>query len=336
MIRTIRKHFKHMPDANRKKFRRLFAKALLVFASVATALVLANIILWIFNIGKVELYRYDPGYGYLAVPDQWPSPRGITFRINSAGLRGPDFTPVKKPGTLRLVFAGDSVTFGGGIVSDANTFVNLAAARLSRLSGRNIDAVNISAPGWSVQNIKGYVARYGLYDADALIWILPREDFYRPFSHEGMPTESGFRLQFLLSVSMRRLFALARPKIKPHPPESASAQDAASSATLAENIAAFKYVLAYAHDRGIRIFVIFFPEGNLPADSLPQAYREYRVTAESFGAKICDISGQINADGGLSLFYDGVHLDPRGHQVTAALVAQCINNSLSSLIQLAH
>jgi hypothetical protein len=325
-----------MSGLNQKRFRRLFANTALVFASAATALILANIILWIFNIGKVEIYRYDPDYGYLAVPDQWPSPRGITFRINDAGLRGPDFSPVKKPGTLRLAFVGDSVTFGGGIVSDADTFVSLAAARLSSMSGRNIDTINISAPGWSVQNIKGYVARYGLHDADALIWILPREDFYRPFSHEGMPTESGFRLQFLLSVSMRRLIALIRPKIRSNPPESTSAQDAASSATLAKNIAAFKYVLAYARSRRIRIFVIFVPEGDLPADSLPQAYAEYRITAESFGAKICDISGQIDADGGWALFYDGVHLNPRGHQVTAALVAQCVSNSLSSLVRTAN
>lgn len=325
-----------MPSLKQTRFRRLFANTVLVFASAATALVLANIILWIFNIGKVEIYRYDPDYGYLAVPDQWPSPRGITFRINGAGLRGPDFSPVKKPGTLRLAFVGDSVTFGGGIVSDGDTFVNLAAARLSRMSGRNIDAVNISAPGWGVQNIKGYVARYGLYDADALIWILPREDFYRPFSHEGMPTESGFRLQFLLSVSMRRLFALIRPKLELHRPKPTGVEDAAISTTLAANIAAFKYVLAYARERGIRIFVIFFPEGDLPADSLPQAYGEYRATAASFGAKICNISGPIDADGGWSLFYDGVHLDPRGHQATAALVAQCVGNSLPSLMRAAN
>jgi hypothetical protein len=181
----------------------MLAKVLLVLLSTVLTLVLANVALWVFNLGDVELYFHDPEIGYLTKPDQWPSPRGVVFRINRAGLRGPDFSPIKKPGVLRLTFIGDSVTFGGGIVSDANTFVGLSAAELSRLTGRPVDTVNISAPGWGIPNMQHYIARYRLYGADVVVWVLPREDFHRPFSRaENMSTRKPFsRLTFLLTVA---------------------------------------------------------------------------------------------------------------------------------------
>jgi hypothetical protein len=118
------------------------------------------------------------------------------FRINHFGLRGPDFSPTKEPGTLRITFIGDSVTFGGGVVSDGDTFVSLSAARLSEITGRKVDSVNISAPGWGVSNMEQYIERRGVHCADIVVWILPREGFHRPMSWaEGMPyRKPAFRL----------------------------------------------------------------------------------------------------------------------------------------------
>lgn len=114
--------------------------------------------MWVFNLGDVELYFHDSELGYLAKPDQRPSPGGIVFCINRAGLRGPDSSPIKKPGALRLTFISESVTFGSGIVSDtdANTFVGLSEAQLSRATGRSVDTVSISAPGCGISNMEHY------------------------------------------------------------------------------------------------------------------------------------------------------------------------------------
>ena len=78
--------------------RSLPTKLLLVALSAALTLAAANVALWALNFGDIEVYDHDPEYGYLTKPDQWPSPRGIVFRINQAGLRGPDFSPTKRAG----------------------------------------------------------------------------------------------------------------------------------------------------------------------------------------------------------------------------------------------
>ena len=40
-------------------------------------------------------------------------------------------------------------------------------------------AINISAPGWGIQNIVAYVQSVGFYDADLVVWVVPADDFRR-------------------------------------------------------------------------------------------------------------------------------------------------------------
>jgi hypothetical protein len=297
---------------------------------------LANLALWALNLADVEVYDHDPDFGYVAKPDQWPSPRGIVFRINRAGLRGADFSPSKEPGTLRIAFIGDSVTFGGGIVPDTKTFVSLSAARLSEISGRKLDTVNISAPGWGLMNMERYIKRHRVYGADLAVWVLPREDFYRPMSWaEGMPyRKPAFRLTFLASLAFERA-KVVWGKIAPNQPPASSKSTAWSLDLLHQNVRNFENALELIRSSGAKTVVVFFPEGAMPADADPAAYAQFHTAAESSGAKTCDLSRQVEAGGGVALFYDGAHLNPLGHQVTGRLVAECLSRAEPLLFQIA-
>ena len=43
---------------------------------------------------------------------------GVLHRTNSAGVRGPEFSPRVPRGTFRIVLAGDSIAMGHGIEED--------------------------------------------------------------------------------------------------------------------------------------------------------------------------------------------------------------------------
>ena len=316
--------------------RPLQITTLLAFSTIL-CLAAANVALWAMNMGNIQIYRRDPDFGYVTMPDQWPSPRGIVFRINQAGLRGADFPEHKAPGTLRITFVGDSVTFAGGVVSDANTFVSLSAAELSRKSGRTIDTVNISSPGWSPLNMQRYIARYGLYGADVVAWVLPREDFYRPmFDGTDILTQKPmFRLQVFLTAALQRLESRwAEPKTAR---ASGDEEPAAVSPgdPLEINLNAFSRVLSEARDRGIPVVVIFFPEGGKAADSNPKAYKAYTDAAHAASAQTCDVSPEMAANGGDALFYDGAHLNANGHIVSGRLIAACLARFAPSLFHAA-
>lgn len=104
---------------------------------------------------SAEPYTFEPipgfegRFGASIGPDAPPSaqfePRLIDVRINSLGLRGPELGR-KAPGERRVVFCGDSLTFGHGL-DHAETFPELAAAML-RDRGIAATACNAGVPGY--------------------------------------------------------------------------------------------------------------------------------------------------------------------------------------------
>ena len=304
---------------------KLVKVALLMAGSLIFSLAIANVGLWVLKVGDPPIYYRDAAFGYLAVPDQWPSTRGIPYRINQAGLRGADFPATKPAGTFRVVFIGDSVTFGGGVVSDSDTYVVQVADALARQLHRKVDSVNISAPGWGIENMEAYVERYGLYGADLVIWVLPFEDLRRPKNEgAGMPTSKSFRIVFLASHTIQ----IARSKLRG---SEWQAPEKSDPAILTANLKSFGHTLDLINQTGAKALMVFFPMGAVAADSDPQAYREYQDVARAHGIQTCDVCAQMNAAGGEALFYDGAHLNSHGEHVAGPLIAQCVAERLPSL-----
>jgi len=299
----------------------------LLLLSIIVSLVAANVGLWALRIADPPIYLHDPEIGYMAVPNQWPSSRGLYYHINHAGLRGPEFSESKQANAYRVVFIGDSVTFGGGAVSDKDTFV----VRVGRSVGQELhsktDTVNISAPGWGVQNMDAFISRYGLFRADLVIWMLPYEDFRRPKNFApGMPTRRQFRLVCLakhaLEMARLRMFDMRGAR--------EGSSRAPTSHVLEDNLAAFDHALRLIAKSGARALVIFFPMGDTPAVEDKEAYQSYQAVATRHRIGICDVCPLVEAAGGAALFYDGVHLNSLGHEVTADVVYSCGRRLLDS------
>jgi len=86
-------------------------------------------------------FQYDGNpRGYFAELNQ------VHHDVNPSGFRGPAFTP-KPKGTFRMVFLGDSFTFGEG-VHNQDTYPE-AAARLLRKDGRRVEACNLGVGGYN-------------------------------------------------------------------------------------------------------------------------------------------------------------------------------------------
>ncbi len=76
---------------------------------------------------------------------------GQTISINSLGLRGPEVTPEKPPGALRVACVGASTTFGLYAKDDASTWPAMLERRLRAAggAGRAVEVLNCGAPGWT-------------------------------------------------------------------------------------------------------------------------------------------------------------------------------------------
>lgn len=152
----------------RRRRRRWFAAALVLFV-LAALLAIAELLLrlaWTPPAGFEEVHRvpafrqpeantWEPLPNLVGhfredrpqdlPPSAWFEPRVLEIRTNSLGLRGPDLGDVQ-PGERRVLFGGDSLTFGLGIAAE-ESFPMRTAALLSA-PGAQVTACNAGVPGY--------------------------------------------------------------------------------------------------------------------------------------------------------------------------------------------
>ncbi|HEX6268095.1 MAG TPA: hypothetical protein VFZ81_14520 [Burkholderiales bacterium] len=156
-------------ERNPKKTLAAVWLAFLVLFAVAAEVALRQLS----GLGRPVLFYSHPAYGYRMLPNQetWRF-GGAHFRINNLGLRaGEDWRP---GGEGKVLFLGDSVTYGGNHISNEDLFSELAVRKLPGLvSG------NAGIPNWGVENVYGLVVEERFLPASVYVTTFIEDDFYR-------------------------------------------------------------------------------------------------------------------------------------------------------------
>lgn len=136
----------------------------------------------IFGLGKVVIYQSHPIYGYRPVPNQLVSrDNGHTnIKINNLGLRANQDWLEKTPNKKRILFLGDSVTYGGSYIDNQDLFSTLAFK-----NNKNIETANAGVNAWGILNIHGLIQNLNFMPADIYITLVPEGDFYRGLNGIG-------------------------------------------------------------------------------------------------------------------------------------------------------
>ena len=115
---------------------------------------------------------HEPGAGYtLMKPGSHYEWQSIPVDINSHGLRGPETTYEKPPGTIRILNLGDSVVMGWG-VREEDTYGRQLEALLNQHSSgvQRYEVINAGVPGWNLENALAYLQAEGLkYQPDLVL-----------------------------------------------------------------------------------------------------------------------------------------------------------------------
>ena len=111
---------------------------------------------------------------------------GVPVQTSSHGLRDHEYAEQKPPGSTRIAFFGDSITYGQGVVA-RDVFTERIERTLDREVGP-VEVLNFGAPGMNSFRELLYYANFGRrFEADivVLVWV--------PFDH----LTSGFTLEDL-------------------------------------------------------------------------------------------------------------------------------------------
>lgn len=128
--------------------------------------------------------QFRPGAEFRLVYDDRRTARGraassVVYRINGVGFRGPDISPERTPGTLRVMMLGDSFTFGEGVADSHLASTRLEAALRAGLK-RDVEVMNCGTSAWGTSDEINYLSQTGMRfgpDLVIVVYVLNDADY---------------------------------------------------------------------------------------------------------------------------------------------------------------
>jgi hypothetical protein len=122
-----------------------------------------------------HIYRAHPQLGWVGRPGATVRRSLMSsceeYRYNNDGFRGPDRTPAKAPGTLRVVVLGDSFLEGYQFADDELLTAHLEKMLTARLH-RPVEVINMGLAGWTTpQQYMAYQVYGRQYDPDLVVLL---------------------------------------------------------------------------------------------------------------------------------------------------------------------
>ncbi|MBP0017667.1 MAG: SGNH/GDSL hydrolase family protein [Cyanobacteria bacterium SBLK] len=273
-----------------------------------------------FGLGTPPLVQFDSEMGYRFQPNQKMRRFGNWVEYNQYSQRSGAIAHLKKEGVLRILMLGDSVLNGGNRTDQKETISEQLEIRLTE-RGREVEVLNASANSWGIGNQLGYLKKFGLFDADAIILQIGTHDLVQPTSpgKNLHPTEypSSAIAELLNSYLLPRLSRFLRAK--------AIANDEFLEAQFTENLQYLQAIAALVRDSDLPLFVVYTPsrEDLLPTPNNPLYKTQFFQFLQEKEIAAIDVHGfwrEIPSETVQSYFLDWAHLTPEGQYSIAELV----------------
>ena len=160
------------------RLRRWGAPLLLLTLSIAFALAIGEIAARVLypRVRATSWYRYDPRYGFRhrasrsVLSSEWGDGQPWRVVTNAHGFRGDEWTWQQPDGTRRVLFAGDSFTFGNGVADEHTLPVAVETTLAERDASWQV--VNLGTSGWGPQNVIAWLRTEGAaLEASCLVYV---------------------------------------------------------------------------------------------------------------------------------------------------------------------
>jgi len=123
-----------------------------------------------FVVPKTSIFEEDRELGWRMRSNAVGEWGDVRVATNARGLRGPDLPYAKPAGVRRVLFLGDSVTFGYGVERSDDVFAFRAGRELAAALDAPVEVVNAAVGGYSPWQERQVLAGEGLrYAPDLLV-----------------------------------------------------------------------------------------------------------------------------------------------------------------------
>ncbi|MEM7530786.1 MAG: hypothetical protein AAF639_01305 [Chloroflexota bacterium] len=270
------------------------------------------------GLGQPVLYDASPLYGYRPLPNRaYVRYGGSIIQFNNVGLRTEIDWDEQVEG--KILFLGDSVTYGMSYVDNTELFSHLVPQRL----GTGYVGGNGAVSEWGVENTYGLVVESNLTPAETYVTVLREESFY-----QGL-----VRLPGLPFFNRTPKFALAelwyyfcyRQNNQSYNQWRAYADGQTRAFVVEKAVQKLKAMDTFLTEKGFHHLIIITPnKGQLKGHArknklIKDLLAHYQLTPyyimderESLALPYHEID---------ALYHDDSHLTQRGHEVWADMIA---------------
>jgi lysophospholipase L1-like esterase len=316
--------------------------------------------------GTAPLKRPSPFYGVAAgeyvpgrkfrfvyyddvrdVGDPSRAVRTAVASLNNHGLRGADF-PVEKPsGTTRILFVGDSFTFGEG-VADERTFPSLLQQRFDSQAGDpSYHVINAGVSGYNTRDELTYLRnRWLAFEPDLVILVFYLNDAYDDERFADLIMGGGHGQLQQVSESPSRLWALvetryARWRAGRRVTEIFQSQFSGEPAIDGHDWEGSKIALSrvatMTRERGIPFAVVIFPELHALGDSHPFAgiYEQIEARVGSLGVPVLNLFTAFRGQRAEELWVHAAdhHPNELAHRIAADAIWEFLRDPARGLLR---
>ena len=268
-------------------------------------------------------------------------------RTNSIGFRGREWSIDKKDSEFRIMFLGDSLTFGNG-VAEEEIYSTLLEKRLD-VKNRNANVLNASVGGWNAEEETAFYVKEGYkFSPDLLIVGVYINDFLNPppegTTRRVIISQEGFidgRPEWLKWLPYQIIYLLKRSALITyvrdlvgrlgqeegwHTKVLNNQIDLENDQKLSYTYGLYDKIIKTAANQGTKVMFMHIPSINLfwvSRGKTPEYVESIKSYAEEQSAVFVDISRVFEEKGetnSLYLYPWDNHLSAAGHEVIAAFL----------------
>ena len=288
-----------------------------VAGAACAVLVIAELGARKLGLGHPPLYVHDPASMYALKPSQDLLRFGRHIHINKWGMRSDELSDAPRAGISRVLFIGDSVTWGGAQTDQKQTIPYLVGAKVG-----NLETLNPSCGGWAPANELGWLSEHGIFGSKVVVLIYNDGDLFQPKTPDIVGLHSGYPGHNPLSAVQEGVMRYLL-RLNQNDPGTGQDQPNLHEAALIRRV--IQSEIDVVRKAGAKVVVFeskLDPIANLP-DPAIEARAELKKMVEGQGIPF------LTADLRHADYYNAYHPNPKGNEAIATVIAPVVTLLLS-------
>jgi lysophospholipase L1-like esterase len=306
-----------------------------------------------------SIFIKDDDLGWKLKPDTEDNWGGVPVKINRKGLRGPEINYERNTSSVRILYLGDSVTFGYKLKSHEESFPYIIESILEETKNIDIETINAAVDGYSPWQEQIYLEKEGIkYSPDIVILSFVLNDVTEKFhlmqfggsgigwqlSHSYYSINDWFKnnsaVYFLIDRIRTRISLGSDPQKGAVTQEIVDVLDLAKSPNdirvnqaWKDTLENLEKIILFCRNNNIPLVFICFPYtfqyDDMEKLSSPQiVFQEFALKQNVPSLDLLPLLNNYMQEHNMKpkdIFLDHAHLSPVGSKVVAGMIADFLN-----------